>query len=454
MTTSAEYLDRGRLAQLAGRETTLFAERHPGSRAAQDAAGSLLGGVPMPWMARWPTPYPIRVERAEGATVVDVDGNRYVDFCLGDSAAMAGHAPAAVAAAVAEQVTRGITCLLPGAADAEVAAELARRFGLPQWQFALSATDANRFVLRLAREITGRCKVLVFAHCYHGTVDETIVLPEDGRAVPRPDSVGPGADPDRTTKVVDFNDVDALAAALADRDVACVLTEPALTNIGIVEPESGFHDALRRLTRETGTLLVIDETHTWSAGAGGYTAAHGLDPDILTIGKAIGGGVPAAAYALSEAVAQRVRALTAPGVAPKTKGVGGTLAGNALSVAAVRATLAEVLTEDAFAAMTALADRFAAGVQATIERHRLPWHVSTLGARAEYQFTPRAPRGGIEAAGAGDRDLDRYLRLYLINRGVLMTPFHCMALMSPATTTADVDRHTELFAAVVAELVA
>ena len=446
-------VDRGRLAALTARETDAFASVRPRSRAlAERARGSLLGGVPMTWMMRWAGPYPLFLAEAQGARVVDVDGHEYADLCLGDTGAMAGHAPGPVVRAVAERAAAGITAMLPTEDAAWAGEELARRFGLPLWQFTLSATDANRFAIRICRAVTGRPKILVFNGCYHGTVDETFAtLRDDGSVGVRPGNVGPPVDPALTTKVVELNDLDALAAALTPGDVACVLAEPALTNIGIVLPDPTFHEALRELTRRTGTLLVIDETHTFSAGPGGYTAAHGLEPDLLTIGKAIGGGVPVGAFGVTEELAGRALA-QADADYEDVGGVGGTLAGNALSLAAVRATLGEVLTEEAFARMLSLGERLADGVAAAIAAAGLPWHVTRLGARAEYRFAPHPPRNGGESAAAGDEELERFLHLYALNRGVLITPFHNMALVSPATSEADVDRHTEVFADALGEL--
>jgi glutamate-1-semialdehyde 2,1-aminomutase len=405
-------------------------------------------------MMRWAGPFPVFLAEAHGARVVDVDGHEYVDLCLGDTGAMAGHAPPAVARAVSERAAGGVTAMLPTEDAAWAGEELARRFGLPLWQFTLSATDANRFAIRLARAVTGRPKVLVFNGCYHGTVDETFAtLRPDGSVGVRPGNVGPPVDPALTTKVVELNDVAALEAALAPGDVACVLAEPALTNIGIVLPEPGFHDALRELTRAHGTLLILDETHTFSSGPGGYTALHGLEPDVLTIGKAIGGGVPVGAFGVTGDLAER--ALGQPDADwEDVGGVGGTLAGNALSLAAVRATLGEVLTDDAFAHMTHLGARLAAGTAAAIEDAGLPWHVTQLGARSEYRFRPSPPRNGGESALAGDPELERFLHLHALNRGVLLTPFHNMALVCPATSEADVDRHGEVFAEALAELAA
>jgi glutamate-1-semialdehyde 2,1-aminomutase len=454
MLDAAIGVDRRRLAALAAEEEASFAAARPRSRElAERARASLLGGVPMTWMMRWAGPYPVFLAEAHGARVVDVDGHEYVDLCLGDTGAMAGHAPAPVVRAVAARAAAGLTAMLPTEDAAWAGEELTRRFGLPLWQFTLSATDANRFAIRVAREVTGRAKILVFNGCYHGTVDETFAtLRTDGSVGVRPGNVGPPVDPALTTKVVELNDLEALEAALAPRDVACVLAEPALTNIGIVLPEPGFHEALRELTRQTGTLLVVDETHTFSAGPGGYTAAHGLEPDLLTIGKAIGGGVPVGAFGLTEEAARR--ALASKGADYEdVGGVGGTLAGNALSLAAVRATLGEVLTDEAFAEMVALGERLAAGTEAAIEAAGVPWHVTRLGCRAEYRFRRRPPWNGGESAAAGDEELERFLHLHALNRGVLLTPFHSMALVCPATTGADVDRHGEVLAEALQELV-
>jgi glutamate-1-semialdehyde 2,1-aminomutase len=441
--------------ELLARERQTFAEAHPRSRTLfERARRSLLGGVPMTWMLEWAGGFPVFMDRAEGARVVCVDGHEYVDLCLGDTGAMTGHSPPGAVGRMAEQLGRGITTMLPTEDSLWVGEELSRRFGLARWQFTLTATDANRFAIRIAREITQRPKILVFNFCYHGTVDETFIqVRPDGSAGPRDGSVGPPVDPTLTTKVVEFNDVDALEAALEPGDVACVLTEPALTNIGIVLPEPGFHDALRELTRRTGTLLMIDETHTLSAGPGGYTAAHGLKPDVLTVGKPIAGGIPAGTFGVTDEVAERMFARTGADY-QDVGGIGGTLAGNALSVAAMRATLERVLTEEAYARMIPLGERFAAGVQGVIEERGLPWHVTRLGCRAEYLFQPRLPRTGGEAAANKDVELDAFMHLYALNRGILMTPFHNMALMSPATSTEDVDRHTEVFDEAAKELLA
>ena len=452
MTTTVSVHER--LPALMRREEERFAREHPRSRAlAEGARRHLLAGVPMHWMAKWPGGFPLFVADARGSRFTDVDGREYVDFCLGDTGAMSGHAPEATLRAIAEQSERGITTMLPTGDAIHVSEELTRRFGVTRWQFALTATDANRFSIRLARHVTGRAKVLVFNWCYHGTVDEAFATLEAGRVVARRGNLGPPVPPEETTKVVEWNDVAALEAALAPGDVALVLTEPALTNIGIVHPGPGFHDALRSVTRDTGTLLAIDETHTICCGPGGFTGAHALAPDVVTIGKPIAGGIPASAYGFTDELADRVAAsIDLEDV--DVGGVGGTLAGNALSLAAMRATLAEVLTDEAFARMIPLAERWTDGVEAAIEAAGLPWHVTRLGCRAEYLFGPDRPRNGTEAHAAGDFELERFMHLHALNRGILLTPFHNMALMSPATTEADVDLHTEVFGEAVRALVA
>jgi glutamate-1-semialdehyde 2,1-aminomutase len=447
-------IDRSRVRAVIATEEERFVRDHPKSkRLFERARRSMIGGVPMNWMIEWPGPFPIFGREAKGATITDVEGHRYIDFCLGDTGAMFGHSPPATAAAVVQQVRKGITTMLPTEDSIWVGQELARRFGVPYWQIAMTATDANRFALRMAREVTGRRKVLVFNGCYHGTVDEALVRLVDGRVVPREGAMPPPVDPEVTTRVIEFNDLPMLEAALAPRDVAAVLMEPALTNCGIVLPEDGYLDGVREITRRTGTVWIIDETHTWCAGPGGYTAAHHLEPDMVTLGKPVAGGIPAAAFGASQEIHDKTLAnflADTTGV----NGLGGTLTGNAFALAVMHATLEKVITKRAYDHMIPLATRWTAGVQEVIGEAALPWHVVQLGARAEYRFRKTPPRTGGEAIAAKDDLLNKAVHLLALNRRVLLTPFHNMALMSPATTRAQVDRHTQVFRETVEALTA
>jgi glutamate-1-semialdehyde 2,1-aminomutase len=438
-------IDRNRLAELFLTETRVFIDKHPRSAELASSSGSLVAGVPMPWMRRWPGPFPLTVDEAHGGRFVDVDGHEYVDLCLGDTGAMTGHAHPAVLAAVAAQLARGATTMLPSRDAPVVGDELARRFGLPKWQFALSATDANRFVLRFARALTGRRKVLVHDWCYHGTVDETLVVAlADGRTASRPGAIGPQVNPELTTVVVPFNDIAAVERAVAKGDIACMLIEPALTNIGIVLPDPGYHERLRDVLDRHDVLLIVDETHTICAGPGGCTREWGLRPDMFVIGKTIGSGVPVAAYGMTDALAERIEAMQRDeGI--DVSGVGGTLAGNAVSLAAVRATLEHALQPGDFSHSNRLAEAWARGVHDAFSAHGLPWSVQRLGCRAEYWFCA-PPRTGAAAAAAVDHDLDAFMHLWALNRGILLTPFHNMALFTPFHCNADVDAHTAVFA--------
>src|SRR5579864_1577046 len=448
-------VDRSRLQSLMQREQKKFVDERPKSKALfERARKSLVAGVPMNWMVKWAGAFPPFVREAQGAHFFDVDGHRYTDFCLGDTGAMTGHSPSATVKPAEEQLRRGITLMLPGEDAIFVAEELQKRFKLPYWQFALTATDANRFSIRLARQITGRPKILVFNWCYHGTVDESfITLQADGTGHARRGNIGPPVDPSVTTKVVEFNDLPALEAALKPGDVACVLAEPAMTNVGIVHPAAGFHQGLRDLTRKHGALLIIDETHTICAGPGGYTRAENLDPDVLVFGKAIGGGIPGAAYGFSQAVADRIAARHSLEDCD-VGGIGGTLAGNALSLAAMRATLTKVLTKENFDRMIPMAESWTLGVAKAIAEAEVPWHVTRLGCRAEYLFGPEPPKNGSEAHDAMDFELERFMHLYAMNRGILLTPFHNMALMSPQTDEEHIDHHTTVFREALEALVA
>ena len=446
-------IDRKLLAALRAKEDARFLEQHPVSgKMFAEAKGVMPGGVPMSWMAKWPGAYPVFVKEAKGAHFSDVDGNKYIDFCLGDTGSMTGHSPDATVAAIREQAGRGITAMLPTADAAIVSSELSRRFGLPLWQFTVSATDANRHVLRYCRLITGKSKIIVIDRCYHGSVDETFATLDDaGNTVAREGNLGAPVALDQTTRVVEFNDLAAMEAALAKGDVAAILMEPAMTNVGIVLPEDGYLYAVEKLAKKYGALLIIDETHTISVGAGGMTADLGLKPDFLTIGKAIGGGIPTGTFGMTREVAASIAAKVELEIID-TGGIGGTLAGNALSLASMRATLTDVLTEENFTRMIELGTRWSDGVDAAIKEFNLPWTCNRLGARGEYLFAKSAPRTGREASDAGDFELEQYIHLRMLNDGFLITPFHNMALMSPATTAADVDAHTVAFRKMCAEL--
>ena len=443
-----------RIRKLRAAEAKTFRTARPISEAAfgKGIAG-FFGGVPMHWMNDWPTPFPVVVDRARGATIHDMDGNRLDDFCLGDTGSMFGHSPPPVARAIRRQANRGLTYMLPGEDALVLGRLLSERFGLAEWQIATTATDANRFALRVARAVTGRPKILVFNGCYHGSVDETMVRLVDGKPVNRPGLAGEFRDLTQATKVVEFNDVPALEKALAGNDVACVITEPVLTNCCMVLPDPGFHDALRRLTRKAGTLLLIDETHTISTGPGGYTRRYGLEPDLFVLGKPIAGGVPASVWGMSADLARRYRAYNRS-KEPGYSGMGTTLSANPLQFAAMRAALEEVMTEENYAHMERLAERLEAGLSRAISAHRLPWHVARVGARVEFICAEGPLRNGGEAEAAHAPGLEAAIHVALVNRGVLIAPFHNMMLISPATTTRQVDRLLQAFGEVAAQLAA
>ena len=447
-------INRTRLTQLRIKEDARFLSLHPKSgELFEQGKASMPGGVPMSWMAKWPGAYPVFVESAKGARFNDVDGNTYIDFCLGDTGSMTGHSPDATVAAIREQVGKGITAMLPTADAALVSAELARRFGLPLWQFTVSATDANRHVIRYSRMITGRSKIIVIDRCYHGSVDESFAtLNQAGNTVAREGNIGAPVALDQTTRVVEFNDIAGMEKALAYGDVAAILMEPAMTNVGIVLPQTGYLEAVQILAKKYGTILIIDETHTISVGPGGMTADRGLKPDFLTIGKAIGGGIPTGAFGMTQKMADDIARLVELEIID-TGGIGGTLAGSAFSLAAMRATLSDVLTQKNFDYMIDLGTRWSDGVDSAIDEFNLPWTVNRLGARGEYMFAKLAPVTGAEANNAGDFELEQYIHLRMLNDGFLITPFHNMALMCPDTTAADVDAHTKAFRSMCAELV-
>lgn len=433
-------LDWPRAQAFLAQERARFTEAHPRSAAlAARAREHLLFGVPLHWMSDWGTPFALHVDHASGALVTDADGHTLVDFCLGDTGAMFGHSPQPVAQALARQAARGYTTMLATEDAAVVGEQLAQRFGLPVWQFAMSATDANRYIVRWIRAATGRKKILVFNGCYHGTIEDVFVDLVDGRPVQRDSLLGQVHSLLDTTVVVEFNDLAALNAALAGGDVACVLAEPVMTNIGMVLPEPGFWDEAQQIIRRHGTLLVMDETHTISTGPGGYARAHGIAADALVLGKPVGGGVPCAVYGMSAELAARAEQAKreAP---PGHSGIGTTLTGNMLAMAAMRAALTGVMTPHAYDHMLALAERLATGLRGVIARHGLPWCVTQVGARTEFQFCPTPPKNGSEADRILDGELEHLIHLGLLNRGVMITPFHNMMLVCPQTTAAQVEQ--------------
>jgi glutamate-1-semialdehyde 2,1-aminomutase len=449
-------INREKLAILNEREQATFLSRNPKSRAAFEKADHLFGKVPMTWMNKKAGGFPIYLDRALGNRIWDIDGNEYIDFALGDTGAMAGHSAPALVEAITHQVKDlgGLTTMLP-TEDAEwVAKNLTERFGMAKWSFSLTATDANRWAIRLVRAITGKPKILFNAYCYHGSVDEAlIVVGPDGEGMSRPGNVGSPVDVTETSRVAEFNDLAGLERQLKNGDVAAVLMEPALTNIGIVLPEPGYLKGVRELTRKYDALLIIDETHTFSAGYGGMTKRDQLEPDVFVIGKAIAGGIPTGTYGLSAHLAEKILSRTDLDLVDMG-GVGGTLAGNPLQVAAMRATLEKILTEDNFKYMIDLATVFTDGVNELFEKYNLPWSINQLGARAEYRFAKPYPKNGTDAFHAADGELEDYLHVYLANRGIMLTPFHNMALMCPTTTLADVEKHNEVFEEAIKELVA
>lgn len=445
--------NRERLAALYQEQVEIYEARHPLSKAAHQRANeNLLGGVPMIWMKKWPGPFPLYVKSAKGGRFQDIDGNDFTDLCLGDTGAMTGHSPDATVKAVQQQVAQGVTLMLPTEHAQQNAKMLSDRFGLPIWQFTLSATDANRHLIRYAREVTSRPKIAVHDWCYHGTVDETFaVLDDEGNTVARKDNIGKPVELNRTTWSLPFNDLAAAERAFQSGEIAAFLMEPALTNIGIVLPEPGYLEGIQALCKKYDVIWILDETHTLSAGIGGMTADLGLHPDAVVLGKTIGGGIPVGAFGLSQELADRIStALNLETI--DVGGVGGTLAGNALSMAAVNATLSEVLIEENFKHMTELAMAWEQGVQTVIDEYSLPWQVSRIGCRAEFSFRTDAPRTGREAADAEDFELQQFLQLHAINNQVLMTPFHNMALFSPESSVEDVERHNRHFRTAVEKL--
>jgi glutamate-1-semialdehyde 2,1-aminomutase len=440
------------VAAMLAREEALFVQRNPVSQAlSNETAKNWLRGVPMHWMVDWGTPFPLFVDKASGVDLIDADGNRSIDFCLGDTGAMFGHSPEPIVATLRRESSHGFTTMMPSPDAAAVGRLLQDRFGLPLWQVTTSASDANRSVIRWCRAITGRMKVLIFNGCYHGAVDETFVQIRNGEAIADPALIGEPRDITALTRVIEFNDIPALEAALRSRDVACVLAEPVMTNIGMVLPDDGYHSALRDVTRRTGTLLVIDETHCMSSGPGGYSRAHGLEPDAIVLGKPIAGGIPAGLYGFTGPIGERIREYL-KSREPGHSGIGTTLAGSRIQLALIRTVLEAYMTDHAYAPLLSLAERLEKGLNEVIARHQVSWDVVRVGARVEFMCCPGRPRNGGEAAKVIHRPIDRAVHHYLLNRGIVVTPFHNMLLICPATTRGHVDRLIETLDRCLSEL--
>jgi glutamate-1-semialdehyde 2,1-aminomutase len=448
----ARHIPEAAIEAMLAREDALFTQRNPTSRRlSEETARNWLKGVPMHWMVDWGTPFPLFVTSARGVDVTDADGNAYVDFCLGDTGAMFGHSPPPVVEALERAGADGFTTMMPSPDAAAVGRLLEERFGLPCWQVTATASDANRAVIKWCRAISGRAKILVYNHCYHGAVDETYVTIDGGTPHADPALIGEVRDLTQFTKVIEFNDIPALEKALAEEDVACVLAEPIMTNVGMVLPDEGYHAALRELTRRTGTLLVLDETHCISSGPGGYTRAHGLEPDAMVLGKPVAGGIPAAVYGFSAETAARIQRFLETRT-PGHSGIGTTLSGSKIQLALMRAMLENYFTTEAFGPLLTLAKRLEKGIADVIIKHGVPWHVVRAGARVEFMCTPERPRNGGEAARVIHRPIDVAVHHFLLNRGVIVTPFHNMMLVCPATTEAHVGRLVEGLDRCLAEL--
>lgn len=441
------------LAELIEQESAVYRARRPRSatRASRNAKEGFIGGVPLHWMRDWPQPFAMVIEAAQGNRLRDIDGNDLVDFCLGDTGAMFGHSPAPVMQALREREGGGLTYMLPSADADRVGALLRENFGLPFWQMAVTASDANRFALRAARAVTGRRRILVFDGCYHGTAEDTLVDLVDGRTVARRSLLGQVQDPSLTTVMIPFNDIAALDAELAKGDIACVIAEPVMTNCGMILPRPGFWEQVRDATRKAGTLLLFDETHTISTGPGGYGRAHAIEPDLFVLGKPVAGGVPAAVWGMTEEVNDRLLASRSEAEHGHS-GIGTTLAGSALQLACVRATLEHLMTAETFRKMLSDAERLQAGIEDLVGRHRLPWHVPRVGARLEVVFSPAPVANAAEARAAADPDIQRFLHMALLNRGFLLTPFHNMMLVGPDTSEADIAAFLSAFDEVLALL--
>lgn len=452
----AQGIDRRRIERLTERELARFVDERPRSTALRSrGSASMPRGVPMSWMTQLFGHPPIFIDHGDGAYITDVDGHRYFDTNIADTSMFCGYSPEPVVRAVSERVAAGAQFLMPTEDAVWVAEELGRRWPVPKWQFTLSATLANTEAIRVARHVTGRTKLLMFSGKYHGHADEMLVTERAGHL--EPEYYGLPTSVTEHVVLVGFNDTEALERALAPGDVACVLTEPALTNVGVIQPEPGFHALLRRLTRESGTLLVLDETHTLICGPGGLVGRWALEPDIVTLGKSIGGGVAIGGYGMQAPVASALEDDTGDyggGDFVPEVATGGTLFGNALQMAASRAALGEVLTAEAYERTSALGQRLADGIDQVAADAALPWRAHRLFARSGYAFDGTFARDAAEAHRSHDAELWRLLRLWMANRGVWEAIEWAGPAVSVAAVAEDVDTYLGVLADLVEELTA
>jgi glutamate-1-semialdehyde 2,1-aminomutase len=410
-----------RIAELKRREDIHFQRTHTKSLATlKRARRSMPNGVPMSWMTELYAHPPMFVAAAEGIAFADIDGNHYKDFSLGITAAFCGHNAAPVVAAAARQLANGSVLQLPTEDSIWVAEELQRRYRQPKWQFTITASQANTELLLLSRLATGRERVLVFEGKYHGHVAPLLALRD--QAVTVPEYRGIRFDEIRNTLVVPFNDLVAVEQALQAREVALVLSEPAMTNLGIIEPDAGFHAGLRALAGQYDAILAIDETQTQACSFGGLSRLWDLRADALVIGKSMAGGVPLAAYGMNERLAAEIDRPTHPdylsGAPIDQPALGGTMFANAVSMAACRASLAEVMTATAYERATSLAGKLADGLKAIIERNELEWSVCQLGTRVWRCYARQLPRNAAEVRNCDIPALRDLQRVYLVNRGI------------------------------------
>lgn len=445
--------DRPRLAALHAREEAVFKQRTQRSQALREAARRHMPqGVPMAWMVSLNRFSPPFIETAGGATFTDVDGNRYLDFNVADLSMTMGYGPAPVVEAVSRQVRQGAQFLLPTADALAVGQRLAEQVGLPCWQFTLSASGANVEVMRIARHLTGREKIVIFDGHYHGHIDDTMVHQAEQGVVH--EQLGLPRGSAANTLIVPFNDLDALERVLAAEDVALVLTEPALTNCTLVQPDPGYLEGVRRLTQRYGSLLCLDEAHTFQFAHGGLTGAWGLQTDFVVLGKGLGSGIAFALYGMSTAIAQHLERFTDSDIGPPGLATGGTLYASALAVSTARACLEQVLTKPNYQRIERLGGRLARGLREAFARHDLPWCAFELGPRSGYCLTPDLPRNGAQANLSMDAAFIDCRRLFMANRGIWDGILSAGPQVSFAHGEADVDHYVDVADAFLAELFA